>query len=294
MLYASALMVTFFCWFCAVRARTNPPRVCLIAEFTLAEDTYTATDNVTIGTFDEEKSFSAIIPSGTEIVSSDGSAFDIADLTFTNPDQASKNELGVYSNGKVYETIQFGIDGVTLIFSEPVKLRIPVDASNGTDVLVKRKGSDDIWTTRGLTVEDGTCDEEGIATPENSEYTVQNGVIEIYTCMASDFTAFKQGSSGRRVTPGVTITEEVITETPAEELPVTPTPVDNQIPTEENTNTTEGTVNTPVQEEASPVTGLFGLGELGTMIPIGIIALILIGLIVLVLKGNKTIIKKRK
>ena len=34
MLYVSALMVTVFCWLVVVRARTNPPRGCLIAELT--------------------------------------------------------------------------------------------------------------------------------------------------------------------------------------------------------------------------------------------------------------------
>lgn len=49
----------------------------------------------------------------------------------------------------------------------------------------------------------------------------------------------------------------------------------------------------PTSEEQSGPTGLFGLGAIESIIPLGIIALVLIGLIVLVLKG-KTTTKKRK
>ncbi len=238
--------------------------------FTKVGNDYTADVNIAVSAVGA----SALIPTGTVISSSTGTDFNADALQALDSSNSSVSEIGAFDNGTVYETIQFGVPGITLYFSNPVEVRIPVSAANGTVLQVKRKGSDGIWTTNGLTTSAGTC-ASGIATPTNSSYTVTNGYIYVYTCQASDFTAYSQGtqvtSGGRTVTPVATTSQE-----PQEE---TVQPVDEAGPSMDDlvyeTPSAPQDLDVDTVEQTSTPTGLFGFMGVGESELVPIILLVL-------------------
>lgn len=237
-------------------------------------DEYTASSDVSVSVFENGISVSVLIPTGTEITSNTP-GFDLNLLQVSNPSNSSLSEIGAFDNGTVYETIQFGVPRVTLYFSSPVEVRIPVSAANETVLQVKRKGFDGIWTTNGLTDSFTATCASGIATPANSSYTVTNGYIYVYTCQASDFTAYLQGTQvtggGRTVTPVATTSQE-----PQEE---TVQPVDEAGPSMDDlvyeTPSAPQDLDVDTVEQTSTPTGLFGFMGVGESELVPIILLVL-------------------
>ncbi|MDD2870879.1 MAG: hypothetical protein PHS49_02715 [Candidatus Gracilibacteria bacterium] len=129
---------------------------------------------------------SVTIPSNTQIANAQGTSFNVNSITtyvLNNlPVALSTNELDV---GK----IKFGIDGVNLYFSKPVKLQIPVNTTNSTVKIYSKHAGVSGYQTYSLTDTLASNCNNGYASPSSNIATVSNGIATIYTCSASDFIA---------------------------------------------------------------------------------------------------------
>jgi hypothetical protein len=96
------------------------------------------------------------------------------------------------------EGFEFGIPGVHLIFSKPVKLEIAtINMTDGmiVDIMTMHAGDAD-FHTGGLSLRaDATCDSFGNTSIPWSEAVVKNGKITFYTCGASSFTMNPTGGT---------------------------------------------------------------------------------------------------
>ncbi|MBW7954906.1 hypothetical protein H3C61_03775 [Candidatus Gracilibacteria bacterium] len=140
---------------------------------------------------------SVIVPVGTDITSGNTPTFNALIIststipTLPIPIDSNKEDVG---------KIKFGIDGVKLNFSKPVKLQIPVTTTK-TSVEIKAKHAGITgYQTSALTINPNSNCFNGIATPSSNIATVSAGIATIYTCSASEFIAIVD----KTITPTVT------------------------------------------------------------------------------------------
>jgi len=139
-----------------------------------------------------EGTITVLIPSGTVITKSDGTAFNSTAITAA-ASTLTGIQLGVNNSSK--GMILFGISGVDLRFSKPVQITLPVSADPGALLTlgVLHAGNTTI-STAGLTTSSSATCAAGVPSPTGSTATVASGAVVFYTCRASTFTAYTTSS----------------------------------------------------------------------------------------------------
>ncbi|MDP2090182.1 MAG: hypothetical protein Q8K30_01170 [Candidatus Gracilibacteria bacterium] len=131
-------------------------------------------------------SITAIVPLNTQITNSNGTSFDVTSVGASN---LNTLPLSINTNEEDVGKVKFGINGMKLNFSKPVKLLIPVN-TNKTSVRIKVKhfGNTTYQTSSLTDIVASSCN-NGIANPSSNIAPVVNGFAIIYTCSASEFVA---------------------------------------------------------------------------------------------------------
>lgn len=142
--------------------------------------TFTAPVSLTSG------SVSVVIPSGTQVTTSSGAAFNATQIVTST---LSNLPIALPTTEQSVGKIQFWVTTAKLNFTKPVKIQIPVSTTlSSVKIKVKHFG-DATYTTNALTNTISSNCAGGIATPSSNLATVSNGIATIYTCSASDFIA---------------------------------------------------------------------------------------------------------
>ncbi|MFA4999767.1 MAG: hypothetical protein WC545_00175 [Patescibacteria group bacterium] len=157
----------------------------------------TAADNIAFTATATAGDVQVLIPSGTVITNSGGTAFDAT--TLTSADKLSSITAStISSSASVKGAIEFGATSETLYFSAPVTVKIPVDSSlNGTTLYIKRSAdSGSTWVSTGLTVASTDTCSSGVGSDPATAVVVSGGYATVYTCRASYFATYSSSSSG--------------------------------------------------------------------------------------------------
>ena len=153
-----------------------------------------STDKITILTpitFNPTGNIRVTLPSGTDITDSSGGTFDATALAAA----AASVTGGLDTNESSDGAIEFGISGIGLNFSRPIKVEIPVTGVTTSTITVKVKhGGTSTFVTTGLTNDPTATCTNGIPSISSNIATVSAGVATIYTCSASTFTAYSTTS----------------------------------------------------------------------------------------------------
>lgn len=213
-------------------------------------------------------SLSVTIPSSTVITASGGTTFDSTAIVATGTTVST----WVPSTQTVTSAVEFGAPNVSLHFSDPIIIRIPVSWYTGStiSILVRHFGMS-LFGTDSLTNDPNAVCTNGIPNTLSSTATVTGGLATIYSCAASTFAAVTTTSSS----PSSTVTSGgggggggssvgtsgiVTYTTPANTSTVTTTPVKKttkkiivkKTPVKKSTTTTTVT-QTEESVEATPV-----------------------------------------
>ena len=124
----------------------------------------------------------ATLPRGTTITTVSSDPIAMTDI-------AINNTISRPFPGSSIASFHFGITDKHLVFSQPVRLDIPVTSPDGTElnVFVYHTG-DESYSQVGLTSSSNAqCLANGSASKDPTTSIVQNGMITVYTCGASDF-----------------------------------------------------------------------------------------------------------
>ena len=221
------------------------------------------------------------IPKDTNIMRSDGSPMDATALIADGNIESTLSGLG---DGEVIEgALKWGLPDLELVFSPAIELHIFVGTDlNGQTLNIQRSTSgSDSWTSSGISP--ATC-------------VVTNGYCDFNATKASYYattsttpSTTSNTPSGGSTTVGTPLATTTPTETPADttttnDSTITPNPV-TPTPTDGETLPVDNTAQTEVQNNA--VTGLFGLGDFGLALPIGLVLLVILGIAVVVIKKSK-------
>jgi len=165
----------------------------LITPMLREESTETDTATIAYGaTFNsnfifEERStgLEASLLVGLSVQTADRAAFDVAALGIEILEDGTAVENLISGIGQL--SLEFGIPGQHLVFSQPVELSISTNLPSGTtiDIQVQHAGSE--LGTEGITMNPNAACVAGISTDENNTATVTGGAITFYTCGASTF-----------------------------------------------------------------------------------------------------------
>jgi len=139
--------------------------------------------------FLDDSGLEATFQANTEITTKDGDPFDLMALGLND---TSDSNIDLESYKDLAWSTKFGIDGQDLIFSKPVKLKIPVSGvEDGETISVEvQHASDTQYGDFGLTNSpDATCFPDGSVSDPYAKTQVQDGYVVIYTCWASNFNA---------------------------------------------------------------------------------------------------------
>jgi hypothetical protein len=147
---------------------------------------------------------SVLIPEGTVLTDENGDAFDVSGLDAGDESAMfAAFESALESPGTDVEmdgAVSFGIPELTLYFSRPVTVYVPVAAENGETLSISRTADGVNWTSDGFTAsQDDTCT-NGIGSDPVDTAVVSGGMVTIHTCRASDFAAYTSGTSTYTVT----------------------------------------------------------------------------------------------
>jgi len=175
-------------WYGSGNDYTNPSQTLSWSVQVGAWQSLTWTTNVVFTQPVEIKnnSISVVIPTGTQIVTSWLTSFDVTQISTsilpTLPLVLPANESDI---GK----IRFWISGIKLNFSKPVKLQIPVNTTQSTVKIKVKHAWVDWYQTFALTDSMSSNCFNGFATPSSNIAPVVWGIATIYTCSASEFIA---------------------------------------------------------------------------------------------------------
>jgi len=131
------------------------------------------------------------IPNGTDITKDDGSAFDATAITSTDATNVILGSSLMTAGVTLQGAVQFGISGITLHFSNPVTVRIPVTVPNGTILDIRRSPDGGAtWTTAGFTASAADTCLNGNGSHPVTAVAIAGGFATIFTCQASDFATY--------------------------------------------------------------------------------------------------------
>lgn len=131
-------------------------------------------------------SVQVVIPTGTQITTSSGWAFNATQIV-TNT--IVSLPVSLPSTEQDVGKIKFWVDNTKLNFTKPVKIQIPVSTSSSTVRIKVKHFGDSGYTTNSLANTLSANCTNGLASPSSDVASVSNGVATIYTCSASDFVA---------------------------------------------------------------------------------------------------------
>lgn len=165
--------------------------------------TTTAATSVTISgstnvVFNPTGDIRVTIPASTTITPASGGTFDSTAITAVAA-TVTTLPAGESSNG----ALEFGISGVGLRFSAPIRIDIPVGSYSGSTIAIKVKhAGSTAFDTTGLTNDPNATCTNGVPSVASATATVTNGVATIYTCQASTFTAYSNVTVPSSTTSG--------------------------------------------------------------------------------------------
>jgi SH3-like domain-containing protein len=174
-----------------------------IATVSTIVGTPTAATSVTISgstsvAFNPTGDVRVTIPASTVITPVGGGTFDstaIAAVAAT----VTTLPAGESSNG----ALTFGISGVGLRFSTPIRIDIPVPGVVASTIAVKvQHNGSSAFVTTGLTNDPNATCTAGVPSVPSATATVANAVATIYTCEASTFAAYTTVTVGGGSTTG--------------------------------------------------------------------------------------------
>lgn len=158
-----------------------------------------------------------LIPEGTVITESGGGVFDASTITSADLNsQFAAFSTALTEGGNdasVLGAISFGLIGNTLHFSQPLTIIIPVPASDGLELDVKRSpDGGTTWTSVGLTANNTDTCTDGVGSNPVAKAMVAGRKITVYTCSASDFATYSvdTGTSGGSTSGGSSIGGTII------------------------------------------------------------------------------------
>jgi hypothetical protein len=139
-------------------------------------------------------SISVTIPASTTISADDGISLVNEEEIATAP--ISTSSVTLASNETPVAAIDFGIPGIKLNFSQPIRVDVPVPGVTSSTILMKIKHhGDSSFGTSGLTNSPSATCSNGVASPASNVATVSSEIATIYSCSASEFVAYTQTSS---------------------------------------------------------------------------------------------------
>ncbi|MBS8121764.1 S-layer homology domain-containing protein [Candidatus Vampirococcus lugosii] len=154
------------------------------AKITMKADVVISTGNIKV-----------TLPEGLEITDSDGNSFDATSIA---TDVLNELSVGLDSNENKEGALKFGVSGIKLNFSKPVKIEIPVPGINTNSIKVKVKHANSTaYSTSALTNSASVNCTNG--TPDSNasdNANISNEIATIYTCSASEFVAYTTSSRG--------------------------------------------------------------------------------------------------
>lgn len=149
--------------------------------------------------FDPVGDIRVTLPAGTVITPATGTGFNASLITTASATVTS----GLGTNEVSQGAIEFGISGVGLNFSKPIKIEIPAPSVTTSTIAVKVKhGGTSTFVTTGLTNNPSATCTNGIPSIASNIATVTSGVATIYTCSASTFTVVGTTTSSSNAITG--------------------------------------------------------------------------------------------
>jgi hypothetical protein len=132
----------------------------------------------------------AMVQAGTVIKVAGGSSLpNMMNFQSDGLEAVLANELVTQYTDKYAWGMDFGIDDSHLIFDKPVKISMPVDASDNTIISLKVKHAGSAWEKSVSLDPTATCNPDGTITNPSALTKVVDGAVEFYTCGASSFAA---------------------------------------------------------------------------------------------------------